>query len=101
MRLPRLRHVLLIGAILGLIVPSAILVSTYWRPIIFPPQWMLVVWPSLIMFMGIDDHGYSLAPLSLAVITNILIYAFVAESMWCVAWVIRGWRHSLRDGTTI
>ena|SRR5438105_2424254 len=101
MRLPKFRYALFIGGILGLVIPIAVLVSTYWRPIFFPPAWVFVVWPSLIMFFGIDDHGYPLAPLSFAVATNILVYVFVAGGFWCAAWVIRGWRASLRDGTTI
>ena len=101
MRLPKFRYALLTGGLLGLVIPIAVLIYVSWRDIFFPPGWTLVIWPSLIMFMGIDDRGYSLAPLCLAVATNILIYVFVAASLWCVAWIIRGWRASLRDGTTI
>jgi hypothetical protein len=101
MRLPKFRYALLVGGLPGLVTPIAVLIYLSWRNILFPPGWVFVVWPSLIMFFGIDDHGYPLAPLCLALITNVLIYVFIAASIWCLAWVIRGWRDSLRDGTTI
>ena len=101
MRLPKFRYALLTGGLLGLAVPIAVLIYLSWRDIFFPPEWVFVVWPSLIMFFGVDDHGYALAPLCFAVATNIIVYVFFAAGFWCAAWVIRGWRASLRDGTTI
>src|SRR2546425_455707 len=102
MRLPKFRYALLLGGLIGLVGPIAVLLYVISRNILFPPDWVFVPWPSLIMFIVVEDRGNSSLPLlSLAVATNILIYMFVAASIWSAAWVIRGWRESLRDGTTI
>jgi len=102
MRLPKLRYALIMGGLLGLIGPIVVLIYVVSRNIIFPPDWVLLLWPSLIKFYGAANDRYnSFAVLSLAVVTNIVIYVFAAAILWCIAWVVRGWRESLRDGTTI
>jgi len=39
--------------------------------------------------------------IAVSILANILIYSIVFTFIWCVGWVLRSWRASLRDGTTI
>ena len=35
------------------------------------------------------------------VLANVLVYVIAFSFIWCIGWVLRAWRASLRDGTTI
>jgi len=103
MRLPRFRHTVLIGAALGFSVPvvSLIYVFTFHE---MAGLWIVVIWPSSIMLMATENLGWSaqaLGILGMSIGGNVLLYVLIFTFIWSVAWVIRAWLASLRDGTTI
>jgi hypothetical protein len=57
------------------------------------------------MLMATENMGRSAEAfgiLALSVGMNVVLYAIVFALLWCLAWIVfRGWRSSLRDGTTI
>jgi hypothetical protein len=104
MRFPKFRYALLSGAVLGVIVPIASMIYVSSLAFRIAPEWMLFVWPSHIMLMATENLGHSpqaFAILGMSIGANVLLYVLAFTFIWCVAWVIRAWRTSLRDGTTI
>jgi hypothetical protein len=66
--------------------------------------WLFFIWPSSIMLMATENLGHSpqaLAILGLSIAWNVLSYLLLFTFVWSVGWVLRAWRGSLRDGTTI
>jgi len=54
--------------------------------------------------MATDGHEHEIGAyeiIGMSIAANIVLYAIVFTSIWCVGWVFRAWRASLRDGTTI
>lgn len=103
MSLPKFRYALLAGLIIGIIVPLALMLCFYLH---FLPagDWLLFIWPTSFMLMATESLGHSaeaLGIVALSIAYNVLLYTIVFTVIWCIAWVIRGWRASLRDGTTI
>jgi hypothetical protein len=105
MRLPKFRYVLLSGAVLGIVVPIALfLYVSYIREVRLEPTWMFFLWPSSIMLTATENLGHSaeaLGIMALSIAFNIILYVIVLSLIWGVGWVLRAWRASLRDGTTI
>jgi hypothetical protein len=105
MQLPKFRYVLLSGAVVGIVVPIVLfLYVSYMREVRLEPMWMFFVWPTSIMLMATENLGHSAEAfgiLALSVASNALLYIGIFSLIWCVGWVFRAWRASLRDGTTI
>jgi hypothetical protein len=56
------------------------------------------------MLMATETLGYSpqaFAILAWSIAWNVLLYVIVFTLLWSLGWVLRAWRASLRDGTTI
>jgi hypothetical protein len=104
MRLPKFRYAVLWGAALGLAIPL-IVMSLFWLRVLHSAgAWLLYIWPTSIMLMATETLGYSLqafAILACSIAWNVLLYVMVLSSLWSIGWVLRAWRASLRDGTTI
>ncbi len=105
MRLPKFRYTVLVAIILGIFIPLVAVAGFELR--VFPTpagSWLLCVWPSSIMLMATESMGRSaeaLGILGYSIGINVVLYIIVLSFLWCLAWVIRAWRLSLRDGTTI
>jgi hypothetical protein len=68
------------------------------------PTWLIYIWPSSIMLMATENMGHSAEAfgiLTASIGINVVLYVIAACIGWSLAWVIRAWRLSLRDGTTI
>ena len=105
MRLPKFRWAVLVGALLGALVPLLFFTVPPFQYFITTARGIFL-WPSAIWLMATDmeGHGYNSADyviLGISVIANILLYVIVFSFVWCVGWVLRAWRGSLRDGTMI
>jgi hypothetical protein len=103
MRLPKFRWALLAGALFGGIVPLLFFTLAPFREFIVTGRGIFF-WPSGIWLMATDGHeheigAYEIIGMSIAV--NIVLYAIIFSLIWCVGWIFRAWRASLRDGTTI
>ena len=64
-------------------------------------DWLLFVWPSSIMLMATETLGYSwqaFAILAWSIAWNVLLYVLLFIFVWCVGWLLRAWRASLRNG---
>ena len=96
MKLPRLRMMVLAGAIIGVLIPVVLLLSAYWtRSSQFVDRAMVLLWPTRVLLMATEERehtfiGYSI--LTGVIATNALLYAAGFIAIWCVAWVIRSWR---------
>jgi hypothetical protein len=100
MSLPKFRYAVLSGVVCGLVVPLFVMVLFWLRVFHIAGTWLLLVWPSSIMLMATETLGHSLQALAIlawSIAWNVLLFTFI----WCVGWVLRAWRTSLRDGTTI
>jgi hypothetical protein len=56
------------------------------------------------MLMATENLGHSpqtFAILALSIGWNVALYILAFVLVWCIAWVVRAWRGSMRDGTTI
>jgi hypothetical protein len=54
--------------------------------------------------MAAETLGHSpqaFVVLAWSIAWNVFFYVLLFTFIWCVAWVLRAWRASLRDGTTI
>jgi len=103
MRLPKFRYALFVGLIIGVIVPIVLMLCFY-LGFLQAGEWLFFVWPTSIMLMATEDLGYSseaFGILALSVFYNVVLYITVFTVIWCIAWVMRAGRASLRDGTTI
>ena len=105
MRLPAFRYVLRGSATLGVVVPVALFLYVHYvREVRLEPTWMFFLWPSSIMLMATENLGYNAEAFGILVLSiafNAIFYVGVFSLIWCVGWVLRAWRASLRDGTTI
>jgi hypothetical protein len=104
MHLPKFRYAISAGAMLGFIIPLLIMALFELRIFRIPERVLLVIWPSSIMLMATETPGHSpqaFAILAWSVAWNVFLYVLLFTFVWCVAWVLRAWRASLRDGTTI
>src|SRR5947207_1137789 len=103
MRLPKLRYAISAGATLGMVIPL-ILEGLFelLHVFILPVRFWFFIWPSFNMLVGEDVFGLQFYAILLRSIAwNVLLYAIVFTLLWSLAWVLRAWRASLRDGTTI
>lgn len=105
MKLPRFRTVALFSACLGMLLPFVLLFLarlTHSSPPV--DRAMVLLWPSCILLMATEGQEHTLSAyfiLGGAVAVNAVLYTLAFTAIWCVAWVLRAWRKSLRDGTTI
>jgi hypothetical protein len=103
MRLPKFRWTVLVGALLGGIVPLLFFTVAPFREFVVAGRGILL-WPTGIWLMATDGREHELIAyeiIAVSILANILIYSIVFTFIWCVGWVLRSWRASLRDGTTI
>ena len=104
MRLPKFRYAIAVGAVLGFIIPMVVTALFELRIFSIPERVVLLVWPSSIMLMATETLDHSLQAFAILVWSigwNVFLYVLFFTFIWCVAWVLRAWRASLRDGTTI
>jgi hypothetical protein len=104
MRLPKFRYTILAAAILGAVIPVVITALLRLRILHMAGGWDLFLWPSSFMLMATENLGYSpqaFAILAWSIGWNILLYVIVFAVLWSLCWVVRAWRASLHDGTTI
>lgn len=103
MSLPKFRYALLAGFIIGTIVPLALMLC-FSLHFLYAGDWLLFIWPTSFMLMATENLGHSWEAFGILVTSiayNVVLYTIGRMVIWCIAWVIRGWRASLRDGTTI
>ena len=104
MRLPKFRYAISCAAILGLVIPVLITALSLSRILNIPETCLLLIWPSSIMLIGTDTLGLgpqAFVILAWSIAWNVFLYVLLFTFLWCVSWVLRAWRASLRDGTTI
>jgi hypothetical protein len=105
MRLPKFRYVALAAVIIATVVPLVFMAGFALRVFSTPAEtWLFFIWPSSIMLMATENMGHSpqaLAILGWSIAWNVLLYLLLFTFVWCVGWIVRAWRASLRDGTTI
>jgi hypothetical protein len=103
MRLPRFRYVILLATIVGGVLPLLIMVGFWLRIFSFAGERLFYIWPSSILLMAMDSDrpAQSSVVLGISIAINIFLYLLVFTVLWSLAWVLRRWRASLRDGTTI
>jgi hypothetical protein len=102
MKLPSLKRVSLVAGALGTLAPIAIVVIQALARSV--PDIALYFWPTWGLLMATDGHEREFSSyliMAASVVANAAIYVLVFALVWGVAWVIRAWRASLRDGTTI
>jgi len=81
-----------------------VLMAAFWLRALEAGDWLIYVWPTAFMLMATETLGHSAQGfeiLGFSILYNVVLYALVFLFFWCVAWVFRAWRASLRDGTTI
>jgi len=105
MSLPKFRYAISAGVVLGIVVPLVV-IACFWLRVFSTPagDWLLFIWPSSIMLMATENLGHSpqtFAILALSIGWNVALYILAFVLVWCIAWVVRAWRGSMRDGTTI
>ena len=103
MRLPKFRFVILAAALLGVCVPVGFYIAGRFG-YFFGNTLDLCMWPTSIILMATETHGHDWFATKLLVLSiagNVLYYVVIFTFIWCVGWVLRAWRASLRDGTTI
>jgi hypothetical protein len=103
MRLPKFRSAVLVGALLGIVAPFLFFTWHRFRDYIAGGSGAFL-WPSGIWLMATDGHEHELSAyliIGMSVAANVFLYVLVFSLIWCVGWVLRAWRASLRDGTTI
>lgn len=87
MRYLKLKWIILAGAILGLLVPVAFLLVTKYGHYFLGSTFDLYLWPSAIMLMGTENHGYdsyALGVLGYSIFLNVLYYSLIATLFWCI-----------------
>ena len=103
MSLPRFRYAILLGVIVGVLVPVIVMICARLR-ILYAGDWLLFIWPSSRMLMATENLGYSAEALGIvatSIAYNVFLYVIAFSAIWSVAWVLQRGRASLRDGTTI
>lgn len=105
MRLAKFRYTTLGASLLGFFLPVAIMIGLELRLFSTPAgDWLLYVWPSSIMLTATETLGHSpkaFAILAWSIGWNMLLCLIVFTFIWSAVWVLRAWRASLRDETTI
>jgi len=87
MAFPRLKSVLLVAAILGVVVPAAFFVASRFGHYFFGSGFDLYPWPSSIILMATETHGYDLFAISIlaaSVLANAIYYCIVGAVIWCI-----------------
>jgi hypothetical protein len=90
-RLPKLRWIILFGAILGSLVPSVALYRYYAYDYLYGRA-VDLLWPSAVLLMVTDGHDHDpdvWVPITISVLLNMLLYAAIAALVWSVLWLIR------------
>jgi len=103
MSLPKFRSAVLVGALLGIIAPLLFFTWHRFQDYVAGGSGAFL-WPSGIWLMATDGHEHesgAYVVIGMSVAANVLLYALIFSLIWCVGWVFRAWRASLRDGTTI
>lgn len=103
MRFPKLRWALLVGALVGGLVPLLFFTVPRFQHFITTSNGILL-WPSGIWLIATDGREHELVAyeiIAVSILANVLIYSTVFTFIWCIGWILRAWRSSLRDGTTI
>ena len=103
MRLPKFRLAVLVGALLGVTPPLLFFTSHRFQEYVASGRGAFL-WPSGIWLMATDGHEHEIgayAIIGMSIAANVLLYVVAFAFIWCVGWVFRAWRASLRDGTTI
>jgi hypothetical protein len=103
MRLPKYRSIVFVGAALGVVAPLLFFTSHRFAEYVVGGSGTYL-WPSSLMLMATFGHEHDFsgyAVVGMSILANILLYILVFTLLWCVGWVLRAWRASLRDGTTI
>jgi hypothetical protein len=104
MRLPKFRYAVLWGAVFGVAIPLLVIALFWLRVFHIAGTWLLFIWPTSIMLMATETLDYSpqaFAILAWSIGWNVLLYVVIFTLLWSLGWVLRAWRASLRDGTTI
>ena len=104
MRFPTFPRTILWAGVLGLVLPLVVMALFWLHVFRIAGMWLIYIWPSSIMLMATENMGHSpeaLGILFYSIGINVVLYVVVFSILWCFAWVIRAWRLSLRDGTTI
>lgn len=104
MRFPTFPHTILWAAVIGLVLPL-VATSLFWLHVLrIAGMWLIYIWPSSIMLMATENMGHSAEAfgiLAYSIGINVILYVVVSSILWSSTWIIRAWRLSLRDGTTI
>jgi len=104
MHLPKFRFAVLAGAVIGGLIPLLYFTVHPIQEFIAGSSRGMLLWPSSILLMATDGREHELISyeiIGISVLVNIILYALVFTLIWCVGWVLRAGRASLRDGTTI
>jgi hypothetical protein len=103
MRLPKFRFAVLGGFIVGGVIPLLYFTVRPMQEFIAGSRGIFL-WPTAILLMATDGREHELISyeiIGISIFANILLYTLVFTFIWCIGWVLRAWRASLRDGTTI
>ena len=78
--MPRLLHITLAAAALGVAIPVAIMLTNYYVDLMWWPHWIRIVWPTSFMLIAtsaiVDAFFFKVAAISVGL--NALLYAVVA-----------------------
>jgi hypothetical protein len=87
MDFPRFKSVLLVAAILGVVVPAAFFTAIRFGHYFFGSGFDRCLWPSSIILMATENHGYDLFAISVlvaSVVANAIYYCIVGAVVWCI-----------------
>jgi hypothetical protein len=104
MRFPTFPRTILCAGVVGLVLPLLVMALFWLHVFRIAGMWFIYIWPSSIMLMATDNMGHSAGAfgiLAYSIGINVVLYVVVFSILWSLAWVVRAWRLSLRDGTTI
>jgi hypothetical protein len=104
MRFPTFPRTILWAGVVGLVLPLLVMTLFWLHVFRVVGMWLIYIWPSSIMLMATENMGHSAEAfgiLAYSIGINVVLYVVVFSILWSLAWVIRAWRLSLRDGTTI
>ena len=105
MKLPRLRTVVVAGGCIGLVIPVVLLLLAYaTRSASFANKMMLILSPGYSVVLAAERYQYSIpgyAVLVVLCVANAFFYSAIFTVIWSIGWMLKAWRASLRDGTTI
>jgi hypothetical protein len=103
MRLPRFRYVILLAIIVGGFLPLLIMVGFWLHIFSFAGERLFYFWPSSVLLMAMNPghNAQVFGVLGVSIAINVFLYFLVLTVFWSFAWVVRRWRASLGDRTTI